>query len=84
MVERERSGFYDDQDGTRMKVPAGMPAGCYDYVRDCDVGVIVRLELDVITSGFGLDVKRAEVAASDQGADKSSGEREARLTDSGV
>jgi len=61
-----------------------MPTGYYDYVRDCDIGVVVRFELDVITSGFGLNVKRAEVAASDQRAGESNGEREARLTDSRV
>jgi hypothetical protein len=81
-VKRDRSGFHDDQHGTRMIVPTGMPTGCYDYVRDCDVGVIVRFELDVITIGFGLNVKRAEVAASDQCAGKSKGVREARLSDS--
>ncbi len=61
-----------------------MPTGCYDNVHDCDVGVIVRLELDVITSGFGINVKRAEVAASDQCAGKANCESEARLSDSRV
>src|SRR5438876_11942507 len=84
MVERDRSGFYDDQHGTGMVVPTRMPTGCYDYVRDCDVGVIVRFELDVITIDFGLNVKRAEVSASDQRAGKIKGGREARLSDSRV
>jgi hypothetical protein len=45
-----------------MEMPPGMPTGCYGDVRDDDVGVVVRLELDVIVSVFGLNVKRAEVA----------------------
>jgi hypothetical protein len=61
-----------------------MPTGCYDYVRDCDVGVIVGFELDVITIGFGLNVKGAEVASSDQGADKANCGSETRLSDSRV
>ncbi len=41
MVEGDRSGFYNDQHGTRMKVPTLMPTRCEDNVRDYDVGVIV-------------------------------------------
>src|SRR2546429_275241 len=44
-----------------MIMPTGIPTGCYDYAHDNDVGVIVRLELGVIITGFGLNVKRAEV-----------------------
>jgi hypothetical protein len=61
-----------------------MPTGCYAYGPDFDVGVIVRLELDVITGGFGVNVKPTEVAASDQCPDKSNCGRKARLGDSRV
>src|SRR5436189_2997361 len=65
-----------------MKVPTGMATGCYVYAHDYDVGVIVRLELGVIITGLGLNVKRAEVAACENCGGKSSGGREARPSDS--
>src|SRR5438477_9235110 len=58
-----------------------MSTGCYGYVRDCDVGVIMRLELGLITIRVGMNAKRAEVAASDRCAGKSNCGREARPTD---
>jgi len=83
-VKCDRSGFYGHQDGTGMIMPTGIPTGCYDYAHDNDVGVVVRLELGVIITGFGLNVKRAEVAACENCGGKSSGGREARLSDSRV
>jgi len=62
-VKRDRSGCHRHQDRAGMIMPTGIPTGCYDYAHDNDVGVIVRLELGVIITGFGLNVKRAEVAA---------------------
>jgi hypothetical protein len=44
----------------------------------------VRLELDVIAVGLGLNVKSAEVTASDDRAGESNSGREARLSDSGA
>jgi hypothetical protein len=61
-----------------------MPTGCYDDVRDYDVGVIVRLELGVIITGLGLNMKRTDVAASNDCGGESIGDRETRLTDSRV
>ena len=83
-VKCDRSGFHGHQDGTGMIMPTGIPTGCYDYAHDNDVGVIVRLELGVIITGFGLNVKRAEVAACENCGGKSSGGSEARLRDSRV
>src|SRR5258708_92194 len=70
------------QHGTGMKVPTRMPTGCYGYVRDHDVGVVVRLELGVISTGLRLNVKRAEVAASNDCGRKVHCGRVARPTDS--
>ena len=49
--------------------------------RHQDVGVVLRLEVDLVTIESGFDVKRAGVAASDRCPGKTNGCGEARLTD---
>src|SRR5689334_19655778 len=79
MVERDGSNLDDDQHGTRMEMPARISGGCNTNGRDHDVGVVVRLDLDVVPIGFGLTVKRAEVATPDSCTDEGNWVGEARL-----